>query len=71
MNEFEIIKSYREMFKLPVCSVIFFNHESPLRSKGYVVKKIIHLSLTFDHRALDGVPASNFLDSLVKNIESI
>lgn len=38
---FEIIKSYREMFKLPVCSVIFFNHESPLRSKGYVVKKII------------------------------
>ena len=39
--------------------------------KEVVVKKIIHLSLTFDHRALDGVPASNFLDSLVKNIESI
>ena len=32
---------------------------------------VIHLSLTFDHRALDGVPASNFLDDLVKNIESI
>ena len=29
------------MFSLPVCSVIFFNHESPLRSKGYVIKKII------------------------------
>ena len=40
-------------------------------NKEVVVKKIIHLSLTFDHRALDGVPASNFLDSLVKNIESI
>lgn len=38
---FEIIKSYREMFKIPVCSVIFFNHESPLRSKEYVIKKII------------------------------
>ncbi len=38
---YEIIKSYREMFSLPVCSVIFFNHESPLRSKGYVIKKII------------------------------
>jgi len=38
---FEMIKSYREMFKLPVCSVIFFNHESSLRSKGYVVKKIV------------------------------
>ena len=35
------------------------------------VKNVIHLSLTFDHRALDGVPASNFLDDLVKNIESI
>jgi GDPmannose 4,6-dehydratase len=29
------------MFKIPVCSVIFFNHESPLRSKEYVIKKII------------------------------
>ena len=38
---FVIIKSYREMFKIPVCSVIFFNHESPLRSKEYVIKKII------------------------------
>ncbi|MFL2649457.1 MAG: 2-oxo acid dehydrogenase subunit E2 [SAR202 cluster bacterium] len=35
------------------------------------VINVIHLSLTFDHRALDGVPASNFLDDLVKNIESI
>ena len=38
---------------------------------NHIIKKnIIFLSLTFDHRALDGVPASNFLDSLVKNIES-
>ena len=35
------------------------------------VINVIDLSLTFDHRALDGVPASNFLDDLVKNIESI
>ena len=35
------------------------------------VINVIHLSLTFDHRAFDGVPASNFLDDLVKNIESI
>ena len=35
-----------------------------------IKKNIIFLSLTFDHRALDGVPAANFLDSLVKNIES-
>jgi len=36
-----------------------------------VLKNFIYLSLTFDHRALDGVPASNFMDSLIKNIESI
>ena len=42
---FEIIKSYREMFKIPVCSVIFFNHESPLRSKEFVTKKIVDTAL--------------------------
>jgi pyruvate dehydrogenase E2 component (dihydrolipoamide acetyltransferase) len=42
-----------------------------LDENNQIIKKnIIFLSLTFDHRALDGVPASNFLDSLVKNIES-
>lgn len=35
------------------------------------LKNFIFLSLTFDHRALDGVPASNFMDSLIKNIESV
>ena len=38
---YEMIKSYRQMFGINVCSAIFFNHESPLRSKEYVVKKII------------------------------
>lgn len=37
----EIIKSYRKMFNLPVFSVIFFNHESSLRDKDYVIKKVI------------------------------
>ena len=38
---YEIIKSYRLMFNLPVFSMIFFNHESDLRRKDYVIKKII------------------------------
>ena len=29
------------MFNLPVFSVIFFNHESSLRDKDYVIKKVI------------------------------
>lgn len=41
LASFEIIKSYRKMFNLPVFSVIFFNHESSLRDKAYVIKKVI------------------------------
>ncbi len=37
---FEIIKCYREMFKIPVCSAILFNHESEMRSKDYVIPKL-------------------------------
>ena len=37
---FEIVKSYREMFNLPVFSIIFFNHESNLRDGQYIFKKI-------------------------------
>ena len=39
---YEIIKSYREMFNLPVYSIILFNHESHLRRDGFVFKKIIN-----------------------------
>jgi len=39
---YEIIKSYRTMFNIPVCTAILFNHESPLRPKKFVFKKIIN-----------------------------
>ena len=35
---YEIIKQYRNTYKLPVCSAILFNHESKLRPKEYVLK---------------------------------
>jgi len=35
---------YRENFDLFACSGILFNHESPLRSKEFVTKKIINIS---------------------------
>lgn len=38
---YEIIKSYRKMYNLPICTAILFNHESSLRTKKYVFKKII------------------------------
>lgn len=37
-----LIKNYREEYELFVCSGILFNHESPLRSKNFVFKKIIN-----------------------------
>ena len=41
MISHEIIKEFRITHKLPVCSAILFNHESNLRPKDYVLKKII------------------------------
>ena len=32
--------------------------------------KAMGLSLTFDHRALDGAPAAKFLQALCKNLEN-
>jgi GDPmannose 4,6-dehydratase len=41
----EIIKSYRKQFNIWACNGIFFNHESPLRAKGFVIKKIIDTAI--------------------------
>ncbi|MDI3317829.1 MAG: 2-oxo acid dehydrogenase subunit E2, partial [Bacillota bacterium] len=32
-------------------------------------RPVLHLSLTFDHRAVDGAPAAAFLDRLVRRLE--
>ena len=37
---YEIIKQYRNTYKLPVCSAILFNHESRIKAKGVCIKKI-------------------------------
>ena len=38
---FWLIKYYRNNYKVNCCTGILFNHESPLRSKNFVFKKII------------------------------
>ena len=35
---YEIVKSYRSIYKIPVCTAILFNHESSLRNKDFVFK---------------------------------
>lgn len=41
MISLEITKIYRLMFNMKACSGIMFNHESSLRKKNFVIKKII------------------------------
>lgn len=37
-----LVRNYREAFGLFACSGIMFNHESPLRPKGFVVPSVVH-----------------------------
>jgi GDPmannose 4,6-dehydratase len=40
-----LVKSYRELYKMKCCSGISLNHESSLRSKNFVTKKIIEKAI--------------------------
>ena len=40
-----LVKIYREKYSLHCCTGVFFNHESPLRSKEFVTKKIVDTAL--------------------------
>ena len=40
-----LIKIYREKYGIFCCTGILFNHESPLRSKEFVTKKIVDTAL--------------------------
>lgn len=33
------------------------------------IRSLMHLSLTFNHRAIDGVPASQFLQAVTRELE--
>ena len=41
----EIVKLYREIYKLNCCTGVLFNHESILRDENFVIKKIIKNAL--------------------------
>ncbi len=44
--------------------------EQPVVRNGEVaIRKVLHLSLTFDHRVLDGAQAAMFLNDLVRMLE--
>ncbi|MBB3183281.1 pyruvate/2-oxoglutarate dehydrogenase complex dihydrolipoamide acyltransferase (E2) component [Halomonas fontilapidosi] len=43
----------------------------PDEAGGVLTAEVIGLSLTFDHRAVNGAPAAAFLDTLVERIEHL
>ena len=40
-----------------------------VRDGQIVIRKILPLSLTFDHRIIDGAEAARFMNDLIKHLE--
>ncbi len=50
---FQLIKYYREQFKLRIYCAILYNHESPRRSHEYVTRKISSSAVLIKNKELD------------------
>ncbi len=68
------VRFFTPIVSLPQIAILGIGEtydELSLDSEGQLVsKKMIGLSLTFDHRAVDGGPAADFLTDLCLEIES-
>ncbi len=68
------IDSFTPIINLPECAILGIGRikASPMIRMGVVVPgKTISLSLTFDHRVIDGGPAARFLQEVVHIIENL
>lgn len=66
------IDAFTPMINLPECAILGVGRivEKPVAREGaIVVRSMIALSLTFDHRAIDGAPAARFLQQAGQFIE--
>jgi pyruvate dehydrogenase E2 component (dihydrolipoamide acetyltransferase) len=67
------IDTFTPLINLPECAILGFGRikTSPVVRLGAVVPgQILSLSLTFDHRVIDGGPAARFLQEVVRIIEN-
>jgi pyruvate dehydrogenase E2 component (dihydrolipoamide acetyltransferase) len=67
------IETFTPIINLPECAVLGIGRivRQPVMSGDRVVaRERMSLSLTFDHRIVDGAPAARFLQSLVRLIEN-
>jgi pyruvate dehydrogenase E2 component (dihydrolipoamide acetyltransferase) len=66
------IDTFTPIINLPQCAVLGIGRivrEPVFRDREIVPRDMMSLSLTFDHRVLDGAPAARFLDTLRNCIE--
>jgi len=72
LGAFEI-DAFTPVINYPECAILGVGRilRQPVAVKETIaLRDIITLSLTFDHRALDGAPAARFLQTLTKLVES-
>jgi pyruvate dehydrogenase E2 component (dihydrolipoamide acetyltransferase) len=66
------IDAFTPIIHLPQCAILGVGRivrEPAVVDDAIVPRDMITLSLTFDHRAVDGAPAARFLDALRRSIE--
>ncbi len=66
------IDAFTPIINLPQCAILGIGRiiEKPAVVSGRIVpRKMMALSLTFDHRVVDGVPAARFLDTVREYVE--
>jgi pyruvate dehydrogenase E2 component (dihydrolipoamide acetyltransferase) len=66
------IDAFTPILHLPQCAVLGIGrivHEPAVVNREVVARDQLTLSLTFDHRVVDGAPAARFLDTLRRCLE--
>jgi pyruvate dehydrogenase E2 component (dihydrolipoamide acetyltransferase) len=67
------IDVFTPIINLPQCAILGIGRvarEPAILNEMIVGREVVWLSLTFDHRVVDGAPAARFLEALVQLIES-
>ena len=68
-----VVDSFNPLINPPEVGILGIGRTSEeifITSGKQEMRKICYFNLTFDHRAVDGFPASKFLESIIKNIQN-
>ncbi len=54
-----LVANYREAYRIPACTGILFNHESPLRPERFVTQKIVRAACRIANGSAERLPLGN------------